>query len=379
MRSESNEKPLNKARILIFPQRNIYNKVHYRCYLSEFEDLILQMDSVNMLSPQPDRWFKYGTRIAQRLAGDYAISFNPGIPKLKINQDYDLFFAFCQFPRDLLHIESVEGWKDRCKTSICWLSEIYVSLLHRYRYYLENILSKFDFVILNMSKSVNPVNEIIGRKCLFLPLGIDAILFCPYPNAPERFIDVYSIGRKSEETHRTLLKMFEKREILYVYDTIIGEEVIDTNQHRLLFANLAKRSKYFIVNPGKVDAFDETKGQSEIGNRYFEGAAAGSIMIGDHPENEEFKNIFYWEDAVIHLPYNSNKIQEIISEFNGQPRRQAEIRTKNVVESLMQHDWAYRWETILKIAGLEPMPGLLERKKQLENLSKLVGKERNSL
>jgi len=102
-------------------------------------------------------------------------------------------------------------------------------------------------------------------------------------------------------------------------------------------------------------------------------------MIGDHPENEEFKNIFYWEDAVIHLPYNSNKIQEIISEFNGQPRRQAEIRTKNVVESLMQHDWAYRWETILKIAGLEPMPGLLERKKQLENLSKLVGKERNSL
>jgi hypothetical protein len=37
----------------------------------------------------------------------------------------------------------------------------------------------------------------------------------------------------------------------------------------------------------------------------------------------------------------------------------------------------HRWETILKIAGLEPMQGLLERKKQLENLSKLVEKEKN--
>ena len=94
------------------------------------------MDSVNMLSPQPNRWFKYGTRIVQRLAVDYAISFNPGITKIKINEDYDLFFAFCQFPTDLLHIESVEGWKDQCKTSICWLSEIWVSRINMYKYFV---------------------------------------------------------------------------------------------------------------------------------------------------------------------------------------------------------------------------------------------------
>jgi hypothetical protein len=379
MRNESEKKPLNKARILMFAQRNIYKKVHYRCYLAEFEDLICQMDSVELIAPIPNKGFKYGTRIAQRLASDYKISFNPGIPKVKIKDDYDLFFAFCQFPNDLLHIESIEGWKDRCKTSICWLSEIWVSWIYKYGYYLKNILSKFDHVILHWSQSVNPVNEIIGRKCIFLPLGIDAILFCPYPNESQRFIDVYSIGRKSEETHRTLINMFERKEIFYIFDSINGQDVIDTNQHRLLFANLAKRSKYFIVNPGKIDVLEETKGQSEIGNRYFEGAAAGTIMIGEHPKNEEFKKIFYWKDAVIHLPFGSNKIQEIISEFDGQPRRQAEIRIKNVVESLMRHDWAYRWETILKTAGLEPMPGLLERKKRLENLSKLVENQKNIL
>ena len=80
MNNKIENKKFNKARILIFAQRNIYSPVHFRCYLAEFEDLICQMDSVNMLSPQPNRWFKYGTRIAQRLAVDYAISFNPGIP-----------------------------------------------------------------------------------------------------------------------------------------------------------------------------------------------------------------------------------------------------------------------------------------------------------
>ncbi len=364
------------ARTLIFSQRNIYKKFHYRCYLAEFEDLICQMDNAELLAPQSKNYFKYGARIANRVASDYSIGLNPGIAETKLKKDYDLFFAFCQFPRDLLHVETVEGWKDRCKTSICWLAEIWRSEISQARYYL-NILSKFDYVILHWSQSVNPVNDVIGGKAFFLPLGIDAILFCPYPNPPQRLIDVYSIGRRSDETHRALLKMSEENNIFYLYDSIVGREVMDTNQHRTLFVNLVKRSKYFIVNPGKIDVPEETKDQSEIGNRYFEGAAGGSIMIGEHPKTEEFKKIFYWKDAVIHVPYGSNKIQEKIAEFDGQSRRQAEVRKKNVVESLMKHDWAYRWETMLKTAGLEPMPGLLERKKRLENLSKLVENEKD--
>jgi len=370
---------MKKPRILIYAQRDIYKKVHYRCYLAEFEDLICKMDSVNLLLPKPNKWFQYGTRIAQRLAGDYAIAFNPGIPREKINEDYELFFAFCQFPRDLLHIESIEGWKDRCKTSVCWLSEIWVSQFHKCRYYLKKILSKFDYVILHWSGSVKPLNDFIGDRAIFLPLGIDAVLFCPYPEPPHRFIDIYSIGRRSEGSHRALIKMFEEKEIFYLYDSIIGQDIVDTNQHRLLFANLAKRSKYFIVNPGKIDVFEETKGQSEIGNRYFEGAAAGTIMIGEIPQNEEFNKIFYWPDAVIHLPFDSNNIREIILEYNSQPRRLEAIRRKNVIESLMRHDWAYRWESILNLAGLDPLPGLLERKKQLENLANIIGKEENCL
>jgi hypothetical protein len=38
----------------------------------------------------------------------------------------------------------------------------------------------------------------------------------------------------------------------------------------------------------------------------------------------------------------------------------------------MRHDWAYRWEAVLKSVGLEPMQGLMERKARLKKLAKVV-------
>lgn len=77
---------------------------------------------------------------------------------------------------------------------------------------------------------------------------------------------------------------------------------------------------------------------------------------------------------VVHLPFGSDKIDTIINELDMQPERQEKIRRNNVVQSLLHHDWVYRWETVLKIAGLEPMPELLERKKRLRDLSNIVEK-----
>jgi hypothetical protein len=364
----------NEPRILLFSHRNVFNN-HFRCANYEFEDNIREIDSVTFLAPEPNKLFKIGTRIAQRLARDLNIFLNPGIPKTELEKSYDLFFVACSFPRDLLNIKGVERWRDRCRIAICWLNEIWASEVYKSIASLE-LLKKFDYVIINCSQSVDAVNEVIGDKCLYLSPGVDAMLFCPYPAVPRRVIDVYSIGRRSEKSHRSLLRMGEGNRIFYVYDSMSGSQVMNTSQHRLLFANMAKRSRYFIVNPGKIDCPEETNHQSEIGPRYFEGSSSGTIMIGEYPKNEEFEQLFDWPDAVIHLPFDSEEIESIINDLDSQPERQERIRRNNVVNSLLRHDWVYRWEEILKIAGLEPMPGLLERKKRLENLADLAGREK---
>ena len=138
---------------------------------------------------------------------------------------------------------------------------------------------------------------------------------------------------------------------------------------------MAKRSRYFIVNPGKVNLPEETGGQSEFGYRYFEGAAPGTIMIGEIPNNTEFKRIFCWEDAVIHLPFGSDEIGTVITKLDRQPERQMRIRRNNIIHSLLHHDWAYRWETVLQMAGLAPLPMLVKRNKRLKEVAAMVAEE----
>jgi hypothetical protein len=356
----------------MFSQRNIFKGTLFRCPLYEFEDIICQIDSVEVLAPRPEKWFKYGTRIANRLARDTTIALNPGIPKIKLKNNYDLLFTVCGFPKDLLNFNTVINWKDYCKTSICLLDEIWVKQLSKYECFLK-ILSKFDYVMLYYSQSVKAVSKVIGDRCFFLPPGVDAILFCPYPEPPKRVVDVYSIGRRSEVTHQTLLRMAKENRIFYVYDSMIAEDAMSAKEHRLLVANMAKRSEYFIVNPGLIDNSDIRGSQLEMGNRFFEGAAAGTIMIGEYPRNGEFEKLFNWPDAVIYLPFDSDNIGTIINALDKQPDRKEKIRRNNVVQSLLRHDWVYRWETVLKTAGLEPMPELLKRKKRLKDLFGIIG------
>jgi len=171
--------------------------------------------------------------------------------------------------------------------------------------------------------------------------------------------------------------MAAENELFYLHDSIAGDKAIDSGQHRALLANAAKRSRYFLVNPALIDRRDKTSKQIEIGNRYFEGAASGTIMIGERPHTEAFKMHLDWPDAVVHLDYESNEIDRIINDLDRQPERQERIRRTNVVQSLLRHDWAYRWETILRTIGLEPMQQLLYRKERLHNLARQVSSEEN--
>ena len=364
----------NQARILLHSQRNLFGNFHYRLGLYEFEDIIRQVDRVDLISPEAKPWFPYGTRLANRLANTYPIGLNPGVRRIRLQKSYDLFFAVVQFPNDLLHIGCVEGWRKKCKTAICWLHEAWIPEMNGRRYFLR-LLRDFDYVIVQLEGSVKRVQEAVSRPCVYMPSGIDTMLFCPYPNAPRRVIDVYSIGRKSENTHRALLRMASDNNMFYVYDTINGNQVVNPNEHRLLFANMAKRSRYFIVNPSKPDEFEETRGQNEFGSRFFEGAAAGAIMIGETPQNDQFKKAFDWTDAVLHLPFGSDNIDTMINELDKDPLRHETVRKTNMVQSLLRHDWVYRWEAILQIAGLQPMPELCERKRHLENLAGLIERE----
>src|SRR5260370_3761442 len=103
--------------------------------------------------------------------------------------------------------------------------------------------------------------------------------------------------------------------------------------------------------------------------RLFEGAAGGAIILGTAPQCPEFHQCFDWPDAVIEVSPESGDIAAVIDQLDAQPQRIERARQTNAVRCLLQHDWVYRWEDILSMVGMEPLPQLHQRKSRLSAIA----------
>jgi Glycosyl transferases group 1 len=365
-----------KPRICMPTRRRICKQV-FHCSLYEAEDVLVEIDDVDLICLEPDAGFQWRNRWLNRLAfrdvSERLVLANPGLRRVRLTRDYDLFVAVCQSYEDLPYVNAIEGWKDHCKTSVCWIDEVWAASIHKYRHWM-NALRKFDHVIVGLSGSVAPLSQAIGRPCHWVPPAVDTVRFSPHPipaARAARVIDVLSMGRKSERIHQALRPMAARNEIFYLHDTFAaaGAEVFDHRQQRDLLASLSQRSRYFLVAVAKMDVSSETQGQIDVGNRYYEGAAAGAVMIGQAPDCASFREMFDWQDAVIEIQLDGSDVADILRSLDSEPQRLLDISQRNVVEALLRHDWLHRWQYIFQVAGLQPSAGMIARRERLQEIA----------
>jgi len=364
-------------RICIASRRGLCREA-FQAALYEAEDVLAEVTAADVIqiqsgwaSPFAQKWQR---RILFRGLAPKIAYANPGLQKVRLTRDYDIFIAVCQNVWDVLYFNAVEGWKERCKTSVCWLGELWASEIERYPDLLRS-LERFDHIVVTFQGTVGPLSNFLGRRCHLVTTGIDTLRFGPHHRPHRRPIDVYSIGRRWDGVHNALLEGATKNGLFYVYDTyrkMAEMEVADFKQHRNLFASFAKRSKYFLVSPGKMNQPDETAGQAEVGYRYFEGAAAGAVMLGQPVDCELFRSAFPWPDAVIEIDTDGSDVLRVIAEMESSPDRVRAMSQRNAAASLRNHDWIHRWLEIFRIAGLDPAPGMTVRQRRLEDLAKTI-------
>lgn len=356
----------------------------FRCGFYEGQDVLLDIDDVDLIYVEPGKAYQTRINIQKNLIWhDFThkiVSTNLSYQPIKLTREYDLFIAYLPYWTDLIHLSAVRGWKEHCRTSICWIDELWTTTLqHPKSKAWLSVLRQFDHIAVGLAGTVRPLAEAIGRVCHFVPGAVDAIRFSPYPNVPERVIDVYSIGRRLEGIHRVLLNLSARKEIFYVHDTLENTGIIQVpsyTEHRDMYANMAKRSRFFMVATGKMDVSDETSGQVALGSRYFEGSAAGAILVGQIPDCEEYHQYFDWPQAVIEIQPDGSDTAEVISKLLAKPQQLWEMSCRNAEEALRRHDWVYRWREMLGIAGLEPTTAMQAREKRLAELAQLAKQER---
>jgi hypothetical protein len=359
---------------ICMPTWRHFSKEVFRCSLYEAQDVLVETDDVDLISLEPgvgfrwrDRWQK---QLAYRDVSERLVLANPGLRRVGLTRDYDLFVAVCQSYEDLPFVNAIDGWKDRCKVSVCWIDEVWAASIHKYRHWM-SALRKFDHVCVGYSGSVAPLSKAIGRPCHFVPGAVDTVRFTPRSDPAARVIDVFSMGRRSEEIHQVLHGMAARNEIFYVHDTFSAAvaQAYEHRQHRELLAGLSQRSRYFVVESAKMDAPGETQGQVEVGYRFYEGAAAGGVMIGQAPNCASFREMFDWQDAVVEIKRDGSDVADILRSLDSDPHRLREISRRNVVESLLRHDWLHRWRRIFQIAGIQPSAGMAARQTRLQALA----------
>jgi len=362
-----------RSRICLLTERGFARHV-FRAGSYECQDVLVEIDDVDLISLQPSKAYELKQRYHDKLIWhDFtglACRANIAFQPVRLAKDYELFIAHFPYIKDLSHIAAVRGWKDRCEHSVCWIDEFWARDVHKYKTWLR-VLREFEHIIFGISETAEVVSDLLGRKCHFVPGAVDAFRFSPFPNPPNRVIDILSIGRRLEGLHQALVKEVLEQKIFYVHDTfhVSDAQTFDYRQHREMYANMIKRSRFALVAPVKMGSPGEIKGQVAVGWRYYEAAAAGAIMLGQVPDCDTFWTMFDWPDAVIKIRPDGSDVAEKISSLFAQPERLLEMSHRNASEALLRHDWAYRWRQVLSISGVNPGPGMVARENRLRQLS----------
>jgi len=367
-----------QGKVLLLSQRQIANLVAY-CLAYEFEDAFGAVTPAKRIDPTDFAGLEFSRRtyrLLRLLSGSqrFARQFTPNSrSNVVLEHDFELFFPVFSHIYELYSLSTIPNWRKRCHKAACFITEVWSDMLPEY---LVELLSAFDHIFVGFRHSVDDVARISGRPCTYLPLAVDVLRFTPRSPDQPRPIHVCNIGRRSSITHQALLEQAEQQQGLYYYDTVAASgsdlkqrtfRVDSPHEHRMMLATILKNSCYFIANRSHVN--DPSFTRDEISARFYEGAAAGTVMIGEPPRTKEFKRQFDWPDAAIQVPFDSPDICRILAELNADPARLRAVRRNNVREAALRHDWLHRMQVVFETLDLPLTEGMRNRAKRLEQIA----------
>lgn len=355
-------RPETPARISLLSMRGM-DPVRSRCLRFEFEDIVKCVDGIELVTPPAPAIRSRRFRRLALAAGMVRQRFPGSLGSMQASGTChrEAVIVTIESLSDLESLPPASRLRQRAHTAVCYIDELFTKGF-RQRTGEIRLLRQFDRIFLGCAGSVEEVADVTGRPCSYLAPSVDALALCPYPETPVRAIDVYWMGRRAQGMHQALVEMAENRGWWYLFDTTSGRHTApDHRAHRRQLSEFMRRARYFVVTAGKSTLPEETGGQEEVGFRYFEGAAAGAVLIGQRPHTAAFERVFGWPDSVIEIPLSSRDLEHHLQPLEEDPARTEAIRRRNVAQALRRHDHVYRWSELLTTLGLPLTPAIEER------------------
>ena len=302
-----------------------------------------------------------------------AAEFVETVAGLKPAQD-DLFVA-CLSINDVIGLFGrANGWHRPFRRVFCyvfdaWVNEYEVAksaLRHRVSPY-SRVIRQLDHLFVSNPDSVQQYEAVYRIPVTYVPLAADVLQFGSLQ--PQRPITVNAYGRQHPPHVEILSRTFNSNRssrALHHTDHVAIGAVSSLRQHRAHFWKLLSMSCITLAyDPVAVDPGSRSFPFSFIGQRWFEGLAAGCVVVGIRPNCDEAARLLHWKDATLEAPREPEDFLEFIDGLLADGSRLARIRVSNHRQMLLEHDWGYRVAGMLAVVGVDAPPAWANRRARL--------------
>lgn len=318
----------------------------YSCVV-EFEDVFIKSTGASLVTPKTIHELKFNRDL--KAVGTGRALFVVGISISTIVSGLE--FA-------LKYLDDFDGIYAYVFDSILNDFEINKSKLRKTlsRYY--RIIKKIDRIFVPMTLAVKEFEECFSVPVSFVPLASNVLDYGGF--FEKKFIDVNGYGRQDIKCSNSLSETFNdygSDKVYYHTDHMSICNLNDFYAHRRFFWKMLRGSKIALAFDPVFANNDSRFRFSFVGQRWFESAAAGCVIVGKRPTCPEMAELFSWENATIEIPDNENPVF-FIENLLGQHNELSLIGEKNYINSLKGNDWRHRLCDIFSLINVEIMPSL---------------------
>ena len=127
------------------------------------------------------------------------------------------------------------------------------------------------------------------------------------------------------------------------------------------------RIKNYVVaiDLARLDQADLRGGVAEVGLRYYEAVACGSVLIGEHPPRDMIERSLGNPPGLFDLPGGCTSMPGDIGEMLTDDRAVIDLGVANRRVGLQHLDVSHRWDVMAGALGLGDTPGVVARRAAL--------------
>lgn len=278
---------------------------------------------------------------------------------------HDLAIIVVNDLRQLGVLAALPAWRSLAPVFVAYVYEIWPAWLPGAAPVVEAVVDHLDHVFVGIRSGAEALQAVTSTSVSFVSPAVDVLAVEAVSAVDDRRIDVANRGRRDPHQHQVLADWARRTGAFYEFDTLRDGAVVDALEHRRHYYAQTARSRAFIANPARFDLPQLSAGVQEVGLRYLEALACGTVLVGDHPPGSHCRRVLGDPPGMVELPTGVGARRADLDALLADADTLHRLGLANRAAALDHHDVVHRWEEMAAALGIGPTVGVDARRAAL--------------